>query len=1107
MRKTLHLVTLFILFGSTVWSQSSIMGFVKDQSGSAIPFATVRVKGARVTSVADATGSFKIAAPANSKLVVTAVGYTQSETEATDNVTVVLQTSSSTLTDVIVTGTGVATSRKKLGIAVASISGSKLPAVPISSIDQALVGKIAGAQISSTSGNPGDQVNIVLRGINTVQGGTRPMILLDGVEIPFADLSVLDLSQVERVEVVQGAAAATIYGAQGANGVIQIISKKGTKDRQSINISSSYANSSYINAGNFGKASLHPYLTNSNGEIIAALDGNGFSAGDVLKVDPDIGAVLGNMAYRYGADNGGTTAGEGNSYSRYGILDPRNVSDQPYKGGLKYYNHFAQVFESAPSYNNNLSISGGANKVDYNFAMSNNRTYSALLKNNGYVDRTNLTLNVGIEVFKNFTLRSVTNLAYTNNTLHPQLGAPGGNGYGYGTENADVYGVYGFLNTPSFINLQDTITGGVPAAEYYVSDINIGANAFNPFNLLYYSKGDSKKYDIVQSFDATYKVNKFISFNGRYGISYKNENDIWTFYNQTQNANSNYYSAWASYNNGTDNTGELDNFQYAQTKQNLYGGATINLDFAKDLNLNIPLQSTTLAAYDFRKNTYKEVDFYGYSLQLQPPFQFPSTQTQAVTDQDNETFVTYGYLLDEKLDYGNYGGVTAGFRTDYSSAFGQGHKPFTFPHVNGYLNLSSFNFWNSISNIVSNFKLRAAYGKAGIQPGTYQRQPVLNPQPTGNQAAYANPSTFANPGLGVEVTSETEYGTDLTFQTGRSGNWFKNINTSFSYWKRHTDNAIITVVLPPSTGYSNVVNNAITMSSKGWELSVNIPVVTSKNWDWQITTNFGHQTSIINSIVGGDIPLTPGTSTSGAGNVILRAGDKIGQIYGYNVLTSINELRADGKTPFINPADQANYEIINGYVVNKQSKAMYISDEATPFGDPNPKLTSSYINSLTYKGFITLGFQFDWINGSHLYNATNEWLYREGISKDFDKPVTINGQTGAYTAYYASAYYAEGDVPHGVGNDATKSYFYKGSSFCRLRNVSVAVDFAKFVNKPWLKKCQLVLSGRNLFTITKYGGLDPEVNSGNSNSAWDRGNDHSTIPNLKAYEASLNIGF
>jgi len=170
-------------------------------------------------------------------------------------------------------------------------------------------------------------------------------------------------------------------------------------------------------------------------------------------------------------------------------------------------------------------------------------------------------------------------------------------------------------------------------------------------------------------------------------------------------------------------------------------------------------------------------------------------------------------------------------------------------------------------------------------------------------------------------------------------------------------------------------------------------------------------------------------------------------------------------------------------------------------------LTSSFITTVTWKNTVSFGFQFDWIQGSHLYNQTNEWMYRDGISKDFTKPVTINGETGAWTAYYASAYYALGNTAKGVGNNVTKDYFYKDASFVRLRNISMGVDFSRFAKKEWLKKCQLILSGRNLLTFTQYEGMDPEISSGASNSAFDRGIDHSSIPNMKSYQVTLNLGF
>jgi TonB-linked SusC/RagA family outer membrane protein len=1104
-----------LLMGFCAWLLSSIAalaqtlpvtGKVTDEKGAALAGASILEKGTKNGTSTSSDGTFTLHTKKGATLVVSSLGFDSKEVKASENISVSLITDVRALSEVVVTGTGVATSKKKLGIAVESIKSDKLPSVPAASLDQALIGKIPGAQISTISGNPGDQVNIVLRGINTVQGGTRPLILFDGVEIPFASLNTLDLSQVDRVEVVQGAASAALYGAQGANGVIQIFTKKGVKGKVSINVSSSISQNNFINSGNFGKADKHPYLTDASGNIISANNSGGYNAGDPLKVDANLGSILGSgsIAYKYGkeiAGLSGSVPGLGNSYTRYGILDPRNNANQPYTGSLKYYDHFAQIFTGSQSINNSINISGGGDKSDFSISYSNNHTTSPFLKNNGYLDKTNLTANIGVEIFKNFTIRSITSLAYITNNMHPGLGAPGGSYYGNGESNANVGTVYGFLNTSPFFSLTDTIVGGNYPAYQRASFLSV--NAFNPYYQMQYTKGDSKRYDILQNIEANYKVNRFLTLNAKYGVSYKNENDYWTFYNQSLNASSNYYNNWASWNNGTDNTGEMENWQYTNTKQNFLGTATINTDFQRDFNLKVPIQTTTILAYDYRKNQYKEFDVWGQSLPLNPPLNFNATQSQFIILDYVEPFVTYGYVADQKFDFGNYGGITAGLRTDYSSAFGAGSSPFTFPHYNGYLNLQSFNFWDKVANVIPALKLRAAYGKAGIQPKPFDRYPTLNAQQMGNELTYTNSTAQKNPNLNVEVSAETEVGTDVTLNINKS-NWFRSINASFTYWTRHTDNAIYYQNVPPSTGASSLLTNAIALSSKGWQLGINIPVLSNKNLTWDFTANLGHQTSVIDAVQGGDIPLTTAAGSTG---LVLTAGRKIGEIYGYHALTDVAQLRADGKTPFIAPANQGNYEIVEGRVVNKFTKAIYFSDEAASLGDPNPTLTASFINSLNWKGIVTFGFQFDWINGSHLYNQTNEWMYRDGISKDFTKPVTINGQTGAWTAYYASAYYALGNTAKGVGNNVTKDYFYYDASFVRLRNVSIGIDFAKFAKQNWLKKCQLVLSGRNLLTFTKYPGIDPEISSGSANSAFDRGIDHSTIPNVKSYQATLNLGF
>src|SRR6185369_13543396 len=229
-----------------------------------LPGVNVILKGSTTGTVTDSDGGFTLSVPADGgTLVFSFIGLETQETAIAQRsaIDITLGSDIKQLAEVVVTGSGVATDKKKLGIAVESITADKLPAAPTASIDQALVGKIAGAQISPISGNPGDPVQIVLRGINTVQGGTSPMILVDGVQMASTDLNSLDLSNIERVEVIQGAAASSIYGAQGAKGVVQVFTKKGQKGKLSINFSTSYASNQYINIDNrLSKASLHPYL-------------------------------------------------------------------------------------------------------------------------------------------------------------------------------------------------------------------------------------------------------------------------------------------------------------------------------------------------------------------------------------------------------------------------------------------------------------------------------------------------------------------------------------------------------------------------------------------------------------------------------------------------------------------------------------------------------------------------------------------------------------------------------------------------------------------------------------------------------------------------------
>lgn len=1057
--------------------------------GSGLPGVNVIEKGTTNGAVTDAQGSYTLAnVSSESTLVFSFIGFRTVELSVGGRTTIDVQLAMdiTQLSEVVVTGTGVATDKRKLGISVESISGDKLPAAPTASIDQALIGKIAGAQISSTSGNPGDPVNIVLRGINTVQGGTKPLIMMDGIQMGATDLGSLDLSNVERIEVTQGAAASALYGAQGANGVIQIFSKKGKKGSASINYSVSYSQNEFINSGDVNKADKHSYLTDGNNNLI---DVNG----NILAYNAQ-GSLRGIAYENPWLSSTGTVLAARNS--RWAVLSPDNISDKPYDANLKFYDHFKQMFKTGSTWNHSLNISGASDKMDYSIAVSHNDTQTPILKNGNY-KRTNLSANIGSEIFKNFKIRSTTQLVFTTNDIDKGFGGGGGYKYGLGDRPGDVGTVWSFLNTSQFFDLDYKFADGTPPA-YQNAEI-VSVNAWNPNYDAYYTSSDDKKIDLIQNFNAAYTVNKFLTLDASYGINYRTQNVRWTYLNQSEHINGTYTSAYAA-----DNTGEIVNWQYNNTFQNFIGNAFIHTDFKEDFGWNIPIETSTQVSFDYRKKFYKEYDSYGVGLPLVPPINMASTNDQAVLYDYQEKFITYGYLVNQKINFGEFGGVTAGFRSDYSSAFGGGSKPFTFPHYDGFISPSSFGFWEGAKAVLPYFKLRAAYGKAGIQPGAFDRYVVLDQGNLGDDLYYSNPKTPNNPDLEVEVSSELEVGADLTVSLNNNGNWLREMNVAFTYWDRSSENVIYSVSNAPSVGYPSNKTNAIDMSSSGIMFSLSIPVVETQNLSWDFSTNFGKQTSKIDAIAGGaDIILT---SSAGSSAMTLSGGQKIGQIYGYKALTSLDQLKPDG-TRYIPEGSEGEYDIVDGRVVNIASKAIKWTENATLLGDPNPKFNASFINNLRYKNFLTFGFQFDWVYKSHIYNQVREWMYRDGIHKDFATPVTIGGETAAYTAYYMSAYAGSASSLNGGGN-ATKDYFYEDATFLRLRNVSLGFDISKLVNLKYLKKLELVLTGRNILTVTKYRGFDPEINSATTaNSAFDRGVDNGTMPNTKSYQVGLNISF
>jgi len=1033
-----------------------ITGKVTDETGVPLNSISVSVKNSRTVTSTKVDGSFSITAPENATLVFTGVGYVGKEISVAGQSSILISLSidAVALHEVVVTGTGVATEKKKLSIDVASVSSKDFSKSAILSVDQALVGKISGAQIQTPSGEPGQKANIILRGVNSL-GSTTPIILVDGVQV--TDINGLDIASVDRVEVVKGPAGGMLYGAQGANGVIQIFTKKGSKNkRPSVGISSKVSIDHAL-IGNDLVAKKHHYQTDAQGNI---LDKNG----SILQPD---------------ANGEWPDPAEEDFNTNYNL-----TNDKTYPSSLPLYDHIDQAYTQAVSFNNSINIAGGGEKSDYAFTFS--RLDQQSVMNNKFT-RKNLSMNLGFDLFKGFSFRNTTQTIFQNENL--LSGA-----YNVTDRilfNPDVLFLgsnnnrFELLNSFPWINFKSTYPG---------TDLIVvrprDENQLNALSEPDWHERNGKNTRIINNANLNYKFPKFVELDYKYGIEYwvSEFND---FYKNQEAAPQADEAFW-----GPSKKGSMRRDYAKSLYQNSLATLYFRTDFQNDFHSNLPIKTTTQVSYDYRKLDYNSFYSQGLNLPQFPPYIISSAE-QKVSGDGSFRYITFGWLVNQTVDFGNLFGVTGGFRSDYNSEFGDQQKPFNFGRGTAYLRLSEL----FKSNKLTEFKVRGAYGEAGIPPHEfnglyYNRQSTLGTTTLGNSTALFLANTAGNPELGVQVVKELELGTDITYKPGL-GDWLGRINFSGSAWKKKNNDIINLADLPPSSGVQNVPENLIDLEVKGIDLSLDADIYNSNLLSWQFGVRFGTFNTKVTRIANGQ-PVVSGVFA-------VTQGEALGNFYTVTALKSVDQLRPD-KTPYIDPADYNDYEVVNGMVVNKETKRVVLTDpnDQSVVGNAYPDFNMSFLNTVTFKQNLSLTFQFDWIQGSSIYNITKQWMYRDRIQADFDKAVTINGQTGSYVNFWNSLY-----------NSVQRTgFFVENGSFVRLRDVTLSYTIANPFKQKWVKSVMLTASGRNLLTFTNYSGLDPEATTAQDsqgNQTFGTGSnigvDYFGVPNLRSYQFGINFQF
>jgi TonB-linked SusC/RagA family outer membrane protein len=1035
------LVILFAWLQGMAQTVITVTGKVTDERGTAVAGATVTEKGTHNATTTVDDGTFTIKARSKAHLIISYVGYEPYEVDAKEGLKIALIPNSQALSDVVVTGVGVATSKKKVPIDVATVSSKDFAPSATTNVQQQLDGQIAGANIQQTSGTPGASFNITLRGINSLDG-TNPLIMVDGVEMD--NLNNIDPANVDHIEVVKGAAGGMLYGAQGANGVIQVFTKKGALNGKMNITFNSKASVDHILTGKHDILSnLHHYVTDANGNI---LDGVG---------NPIVMDATGQ-------------------WSDPQVPDPTVNPDlqNNLKFNLPTYNHLKQGFRQAMTFTNSVSATGGTANSDYAITASQLNQQDVL--SNAF-SRSNVSLNLGLHPFKGFTFRTITQ---------------GIIGY----ENLLAGDRFNILTAYPFINF-----GWKDSTGHYPFKTNISSNGYNTLSENQWHHTNNQSLEIFQDFDFNYKFPKFLELDLKYGLDYSNldQDNYWA--NQSTALQQNVY--WGPSRNGAVINEYTRNFN-----QNGLYSAFFRTDFQKDFHSNLPIKTSTQFAYDYRKFDLRQYYGEGVGLPVFPPPSI-SIATIKTAGDDYQTSITFGWLLNQTIDWGNLFGISGGVRSDYGSAFGAAYKPATFPRGTIYFRPSEL--MENQQSWLPDWKVRAAYGAAGIQPNAYDRQIVLSAPTLGNGVPLALQTQSTNDSLRLLTNYELEVGTDVTLAP-LSGEWLHHVVLSGTYWHRESKDIYQNASVAPSTGFATRLDNLSTIVSHGVDLSLDATVYNGSNVTWSLSARWGYYRAIVTKIADGQEIVN--------GGFAIQQGKPLGLFYVQTLLTSVGQVGADGKTPIIPVANQGNYAIAStGYVVNTTTNAAVYtpSNDLSVVGHAYPDFVSSLTNRVTVFKTLTLSFQFDWNHGNSIYNITKQWLYtpvggsggQGASSSDFDKPITVAGKTGSFVNYYQSLYNLV--LP--------SAPFIENGSFIRLRDVSLSYDLTRYVTgSRAIKRLSITASGRNLLTFTKYSGLDPE-NTGAYDAQGDdlshsrtgafSGVDYFGTPNLKSYMLSLNVGF
>lgn len=1030
--------------------------------------ATIKFKNATGGTTTDANGLFSIGAKPTDILVVSFIGFTSKEVTVGNqtNLSITLQAEDNSLSDVVVTG--YSSQRKKdLTGAVAVVDMGLLKAQPAASAVEALQGKATGVQIIN-DGAPGSTPQIRIRGISTINNN-EPLYVIDGV--PFeGKLSWLNQNDIESLQVLKDASSASIYGSRANNGVVIITTKKGVAGAPKISVDSYYGTQvprknsfpEMMNPQQYAQYVFDSY-TNA-GKPIAAGRNYGSGSTPTLPEYLVAGSVLGQDVTAADADP-----------SKYNYSRDPGLFYQITRANKAGTNWFDEITKAAPVQNYQIGATGG----------SENATYSLSA---GYFNQKGTIEHTG---FKRYNFRSNTTVSAFNKRVRFGENAQYSysEGYGFGV-NPNTPG--GYQDQGSALGWAYRIPTIIP-----VYDINGNfagsrgsqlGNAENPLAVLFRAKDNVNKSNFFfGNMFAEGDIVKGLVLRTNFGIRYENYNGLSMRYPNLEFSEGN-------------NSNNLSEYQGFNTEWTWTNTLNYTATFAEKHRLTALVGTEAIRSRSRQLNGARN-DFF---LLGDPNYYYLNTGSSNISNSSTGSIGSL-FSLFAKVDYSFNDRYLASFtiRRDGSSNFGPANKYGFYPAGSVAWRLSEEEFLKD-SKWLSDLKLRVGYGQTGnqrIPPYQY----INRYQSSITNAAYAvgggntlTTGVWQNAYQNIDVKWESlkalNVGLDFTILDG-------SIDGSLDWYNKKTSDMLYNLPLPSSIvgGGSAPFVNIGDMSNKGIEFNVayHYGRKADSPFKFDVGLNFSRNKNSIERLAPGILNQVYGNYRS-LQTSVLQEGEPFGSFYGYKT-NGIYQSAADiQSSPSYTGARVGGlkYLDING-------DGIIDPKDRTIIGDPNPDFTYGINLNASYKNFDVSAFLYG-VKGNDIFEATR--YFTDFPSFDGAKSTRLlNAWSPTNTSStIPSAYAGASDVEF-----ASSSYYIQNGSFLRLKNIQLgySIPTAKvFGQNSGISRFRIYVAASNLFTITKYTGLDPEV-SQVTDGFTAPGVDQGVYPSPKQFLFGINVGF